>query len=69
MHHSINIAAAWGFVSIGTGYAYMKEVLSTLNIPSQDKIFSKIENDIGGQWEEAIAFDMVEAGRKRGSLQ
>lgn len=55
MRHSINIAAVWGFLSIGSGYANMKEVLSTLNIPSPDeKTFSKIENKIGGLWKRCF---------------
>lgn len=37
MRHCINIAAVWGFMSTGSGYANMKEVFSALNIPSPDE--------------------------------
>ena len=59
MHYSINIAAVCGFLSI-CSYANMKEVLSTLNIPSPDeKTVSKVENQTGALWKEAITSDMI----------
>ena len=70
MRHSINIASVWGFLSIGGGYANMKEVLSTLNIPSPDsKTFSKVESQIGALWKEAITSDMIEAGKEERQLE
>ena len=51
MRHCINIAAVWGFMSTGSGYANMKEVFSALNIPSPDeKTFLK-----------AFTVEMIEA--------
>lgn len=47
----------------------MKEVLSTLNIPSPgNKTFSKVESQIGALWKEAITSDMIEAGKEERQL-
>ena len=65
VRHNINIAAVWGFMATGGGYANLNEILSVLDIPlPEKKTFAKIEEQIGSLWKEAITADKIEAGKE-----
>ena len=49
-HHTIKVAAVWGFMSAGSGYANLKKTFSVLDIPVvTEKVFLKAADFVASQ--------------------
>jgi len=64
-----NLAAVWGQMSSGVGYAKLHETMSTLGVPVMSpKNFIRTEQAIGEYWQEQLQDVMAEAGREEKRL-
>jgi len=64
-----NLAAVWGQMSSGGGYAKLHETMSTLGVPVMSpKNFIRTEQAIGEYWQEQLQDVMAEAGREEKRL-
>ena len=61
----MNLAAVWGQMSTGGGYAPLQEQMSVLGVPVMTKrSFMKTEKVLGGWWSECLEKSMHEAAEE-----
>jgi len=65
MRWEVNLAAAWGQISTGGGFARLHESMGVLGIPVMaPKNFTSTERSIGAWWQEKLNEEMIAAGKE-----
>lgn len=67
--YSANVGAVWGQLATGGGHRALNEQLAALNVPGMSKsTFSKIEGQLGQEWESILCSEMLKADEEERRL-